>query len=44
MPPVVLIGLMSFAVAAAAVIWGVIVFLECRAHRNDMDDLEGRWK
>ena len=42
MPHVDYNGLMSFAVAVAAVVWGVVVFLECRAHRERMSKME-KW-
>ncbi len=40
----IIIGLASLLFAAAAVFWGVLVFLEIRAHWNRMDDIEGKWK
>lgn len=40
----IIIGLASLLVAAAAIVWGLVVFLGIRAHRNRMDDLEGKWK
>ncbi len=40
----ILISLASLAVAVASLVWGIHVYLGIRAHRNKMDDLEGRWK
>lgn len=40
----ILLGVAIFAFVGAVIVWGIQIYLGIRAHRNEMDDLEGRWK